>query len=1432
MPPEPPKSDFFEDYSRIEALVNAHNDQVAKQKKEEAVLALRKRVSGNDDKPMIMPIAGPLPSTQSLVSFTRRRETAVPLLPYTAADSEPKRPKRASLMKRLKSKGSYYIASSKRALGGGKTYKAGGRRRPEKTYPARSIFLNSHVSHPSPKNLLKNNKYNVVTFVPKILYQQFKYFFNLYFLGITISQSIPILRVGFLFTYLAPLVLVLAVTMIKEFVDDIQRVVRDRAVNREKYQRLRADAVDINDVEQVMAQDICVGDILVLRSGQRVPTDCVILHLQNDGTNVEECFIKTDQLDGETDWKMRKALGFTQAKGIEYLRDVQTRAIFEIEAAHKDIYEFKGRANYVGPDDSVTTESISLENTIWSSTVIASPSTTVALVVYVGSESKTRLNTNAPQMKAGFFDKEIDMRAMSLFWIQFVGAAVYSWLGGNSPLTSVYYVIFFRYLLLFSSVIPISLRVNLDLAKIITSLMIRRDRSMQNPVVRTTTIPEQLGRIGYIMSDKTGTLTQNNMTFRSLHTGKGSYETLTEKDYGSFRLALKRAYKTQADATEDPGRSVPAGVTSTQHSSSPVHEQVSGGEQLTMRRQVHGSVYSLISQIKSSSISNINDEQKALITAVRMMALCNTVVPIERSAMQGDMDFLDDDATIAMWSSRHLQSLAVSDSSPSSTEIMRALQTNRLAQISTSTDHPPGIGGGINPDIIYYTLQASSPDEISLVKMAAELNLTLMHRDRTSITLQNPLGTSEKYTILYTFPFTSATKRMAIVLESHLTGEILVLMKGADSVIMEASNPAPWASEQVSSLASKGLRTLVFAQRTMTRDELSTFASLYKTANEALDDRQRHINEAENSILHSMDIVAVTGVEDMLQEDVKLTIQQLRDAEIRIFLLTGDKSDTSMCIARSTNLVSPNQRFHEITMNTYNAAMSGVAGVSGSCGGMELCASDSHRQYGGPDEDSVSVVMDATTNALSGGTAVKEIQHTRLLEYISSELNKVADSGYECAVIIDGTILSEILKTLPESSLKEFRGEAVSKEELEHEKELTLATRAQAGRSHLGKAGCRGKDRNSKFGSSVAKQFITTIARCPAFVCSRCSPEQKSVITKMVASLHMEYMCCNPRCKCGAPKVGVLAIGDGGNDVSMIQSAAVGVGLVGKEGKQASLASDFSLDRFKDLSSLLLYHGRLNYIRGYSMAHYIFSRGMTISVMQAVFSALFSFSTIPLFTGWLMLGYTVVFTSLPVTIICFDHDLPKDYLVQRYPILYKDSQKNKHGHVSCFFKWLCVSVFQGSVLLMFSQFLINGGLHGSLDDGANFFDLVGTGYTSLLITELLTLGLGIYEWSPFMIGSGILSFAIYVAAMFILPEYFDKRSIVSLTFWFRVVLGACVAVFPPFFLRWIRMRISPTDAEKLRKQWLVDRRRERNAKCCKKAGTLIETSMKGNDDPL
>ena len=89
-----------------------------------------------------------------------------------------------------------------------------------------------------PSNKLNNQKYTFMTFLPKLLYNEFKFFFNMFFLLIAISQFVPFLKVGLLVTYVAPLVFVLIVTMIKEAYDDIQRYWRDQLLNRTKYEKV------------------------------------------------------------------------------------------------------------------------------------------------------------------------------------------------------------------------------------------------------------------------------------------------------------------------------------------------------------------------------------------------------------------------------------------------------------------------------------------------------------------------------------------------------------------------------------------------------------------------------------------------------------------------------------------------------------------------------------------------------------------------------------------------------------------------------------------------------------------------------------------------------------------------------------------------------------------------------------------------------------------------------------------------------------------------------------------------------------------------------------------------------------------------------------------------------------------------------------------
>ena len=117
-----------------------------------------------------------------------------------------------------------------------------------------------------------------------------------------------------------------------------------------------------------------------------------------------------------------------------------------------------------------------------------------------------------------------------------------------------------------------------------------------------------------------------------------------------------------------------------------------------------------------------------------------------------------------------------------------------------------------------------------------------------------------------------------------------------------------------------------------------------------------------------------------------------------------------------------------------------------------------------------------------------------------------------------------------------------------------------------------------------------------------------------------------------------------------------GVGIVGKEGKQASLAADFSVTQFSYLTKLLLWHGRNSYRRSAKLAQFVIHRGLIISVMQAVFSAIFYFAPIALYQGWLMVGYATIYTMAPVFSLVLDRDVNED-LALLYPELYKELTK-------------------------------------------------------------------------------------------------------------------------------------------------------------------------------
>lgn len=154
---------------------------------------------------------------------------------------------------------------------------------------------------------------------------------------------------------------------------------------------------------------------------------------------------------------------------------------------------------------------------------------------------------------------------------------------------------------------------------------------------------------------------------------------------------------------------------------------------------------------------------------------------------------------------------------------------------------------------------------------------------------------------------------MGIVVRETATGEITFLQKGADVVMAKIVQRNDWLEEETANMAREGLRTLVMARRRLNEQSYAEFKEKHHEASVRLEGR----NEAMAAVVaeyleRELELLGLTGVEDKLQDEVKSTLELLRNAGIKIWMLTGDKIETATCIAISTKLVARNQYIHQI----------------------------------------------------------------------------------------------------------------------------------------------------------------------------------------------------------------------------------------------------------------------------------------------------------------------------------------------------------------------------------------------------------------------------------------------------------------------------------------------------------------------------------------
>ncbi|KAK4639083.1 aminophospholipid translocase [Podospora bellae-mahoneyi] len=410
-----------------------------------------------------------------------------------------------------------------------------GRSKPDpSTLGPRIIHLNNPPANAANKyvdNHVSTAKYNVATFLPKFLFEQFSKFANIFFLFTAGLQQIPGLSPTNRYTTIGPLIVVLLVSAGKELVEDYRRKQADKALNQSKARILRGSSF-----EETKWINVSVGDIIRVESEEPFPADLVLVaSSEPEGL----CYIETANLDGETNLKIKQALPETSTM-VSSSDLGRLGGRIKSEQPNSSLYTYEatltmqaggGEKELPLNPEQLLLRGATLRNTPWIHGV----------VVFTGHETKLMRNATATPIKRTRVEKQLNTLVLVLVGILLVLSAIstighlvqqsvqgdalaYLYLDsmdGAAAVARLFIKDMVTYWVLFSALVPISLFVTLELVKYWHGILINDDMDIYYDVndtpanCRTSSLVEELGMVEYVFSDKTGTLTCNMMEFKA-----------------------------------------------------------------------------------------------------------------------------------------------------------------------------------------------------------------------------------------------------------------------------------------------------------------------------------------------------------------------------------------------------------------------------------------------------------------------------------------------------------------------------------------------------------------------------------------------------------------------------------------------------------------------------------------------------------------------------------------------------------------------------------------------------------------------------------------------------------------------------------------------------------------------------------------------------
>jgi phospholipid-transporting ATPase len=704
-----------------------------------------------------------------------------------------------------------------------------------------------HDPKTSLPNVVITGRYNIITFFPQNLFEQFRRLANVYFLVLGIIAAVgeytayydtAVQAVGIL----TPVSAVVAISMIKDGVEDWKRHRTDAKVNARPVQRLEGDfenaSANTAAINTAQWKDLYPGDVVLLQNGDEVPADAVVLACGGIQGNI--CYVETAAIDGESNLKPRipcistaDSVGEQEQKKLPSeislsadKRELQGLAVLKsvivnVEEPNETIDSFNGsvsfRSRNMQKDLTLTKDNLLLRGC-----VMRASEWTVAMITYTGLETKLSLNSKTPPSKLSSVDRIVNRTliiAMSCMvcvcivsmiceigWLVYNGQADYLCLkssslsgeyrsGGcnssvpNSALT------FLTFATLYNNFVCISMYVSLEMVYLCQAYFISQDLTLYDPETDTPAechsigMCADLGQIQYVLSDKTGTLTKNVMKLRRVSvTGRkygapivlGGHLAATASPPKAHNVPRRSSAFVRADKSES--KKAPDGATDFDYN---LFRTSIGDLWLPLHElALHSSVKATLALASPSEAEDAGYLQELASDAtlisdfLRVLVACNTVI---------------------------LMPDASGGSAVSSFE-----ELNRR-------------------------LQAESPDEVALVQAAGQYggHLLLQRRDNKvrfrrigvdgaseATNNINEASAAEEIAVLAVNSFDSDRKRMSVL--AQIGSKYMLLVKGADSSVLPLCTASAYRDEcekHIDTFASTGLRTLVMAQREVNPNE-------------------------------------------------------------------------------------------------------------------------------------------------------------------------------------------------------------------------------------------------------------------------------------------------------------------------------------------------------------------------------------------------------------------------------------------------------------------------------------------------------------------------------------------------------------------------------------------------------------------------------------